>query len=402
MSASTTQSHAQKPKVILTCDPELDDNNSLIRFFLYSTDYDIRGLIYASSQYHWKGDGKGTTCWVPGREYELLGMTEPMTSYRYAWNERFIDDDVDAYAEVYDNLKIHNPDYPSPEYLRSVIREGNVAFEGDFSKDTPGSELIKRELLDNDTAAIFIQVWGGASTVARALKSIQDIYSGQPYWKELKKRVSRKIVLCLSGDQNETFARYIHPYWPEVRQMETNGQQVDLGYYAPINAKAEDKVYYSPEWTEMNILSKGPLGVRYRVWGDGKQMVKGDKFDFFGVSELGEEELKRQGYMLWIPLQRKGTFISEGDTYCFLNLIDNGLDAWKDQSWGGWAGAKLDIPKDTIDRAAYIKDALGLPDFTPAVQNGLAARMAWSVTPEYKKANHEPVIESPDFIDAIP
>ena len=71
---------AEKPRVIITCDPELDDNNSLIRFLLYSTDFDIRGLIYASSQFHWKGDGKGTTWWVPGREYDRIGKATPMAS----------------------------------------------------------------------------------------------------------------------------------------------------------------------------------------------------------------------------------------------------------------------------------------------------------------------------------
>ncbi|WP_417935539.1 nucleoside hydrolase-like domain-containing protein [Flagellimonas amoyensis] len=45
---------------MVTANPELDDNNSLIRFLLYSTDYDIEGLICTSSGYHWKGDGKGT------------------------------------------------------------------------------------------------------------------------------------------------------------------------------------------------------------------------------------------------------------------------------------------------------------------------------------------------------
>jgi hypothetical protein len=32
------------------------------------------------------------------------------------------------------------------------------------------------------------------------------------------------------------------------------------------------------------------------------------------------------------------------------------------------------------------------PNFTPAAQNGLAARMKWSVTPTYAGANHEPVV----------
>ena len=39
---------SSKPRVIITCDPELDDLNSLIRFLLFSTDFRVEGLIYAS------------------------------------------------------------------------------------------------------------------------------------------------------------------------------------------------------------------------------------------------------------------------------------------------------------------------------------------------------------------
>ena len=36
--AQTSSEDTTKPRVIITCDPELDDNNSLIRFLLFSTD----------------------------------------------------------------------------------------------------------------------------------------------------------------------------------------------------------------------------------------------------------------------------------------------------------------------------------------------------------------------------
>ena len=54
-----TESAAQKPRVVVTTDPELDDSNSLVRYLLFSTDFRTEGLIYASSQFHWKGDGTG-------------------------------------------------------------------------------------------------------------------------------------------------------------------------------------------------------------------------------------------------------------------------------------------------------------------------------------------------------
>ncbi|MBD0333105.1 MAG: DUF1593 domain-containing protein, partial [Chitinophagaceae bacterium] len=67
---SAQDSYTQvRPRIVVTADPELDDNNSLIRFLLYSSDLNIEGIIYASSQFHWKGDGKRTRWFVPGREY---------------------------------------------------------------------------------------------------------------------------------------------------------------------------------------------------------------------------------------------------------------------------------------------------------------------------------------------
>lgn len=34
-----------KPRTIVTCDPELDDNNSMIRFILHATDFQIDILV---------------------------------------------------------------------------------------------------------------------------------------------------------------------------------------------------------------------------------------------------------------------------------------------------------------------------------------------------------------------
>ena len=138
---------ADKPRVVMTADPELDDNNTLIRAVLYSTDFDVEGLVYASSGVHWRGDGRGSTQYWPGSEYSRLGMClTGCTSWRWpaADKERFINQIVDAYAKVYSNLRVHNSAYPDPAILRSKIKWGNVDFEGDYSKDTDGSNLIKK------------------------------------------------------------------------------------------------------------------------------------------------------------------------------------------------------------------------------------------------------------------
>ncbi|HJQ66807.1 MAG TPA: nucleoside hydrolase-like domain-containing protein [Gemmatimonadales bacterium] len=401
-----------KPRVVVTTDPELDDANSLIRYLLYSADFRTEGLIYASSQFHWKGDGTGKKVSVPNREYSRWGLNLcPCASYRWAPDEHYIDIAVATYAQLYPNLRVHDPNYPTPAELQSVIRWGNVEFDGDISKDTPGSDLIKSLLLDDEPGPVYLLAWGGESTIARALKSIEEQYRGTPEWSVIYGKVSRKAMLSAAGDQDDTYATYIHPNWPDIRSLPAGVGGVALGYEAQASVSAEDSIYYSTDWTRANISSRGAFGALYRVWGDGKQMVRGDSFDYFGLSGYTADQLKAQGYIVWTPPRAKGSFLGEGDTFTFLNLIDNGLHGYETATPGGWAGrgpnaatpatGQSPLPQVTINSyddllklqemaAARPRPASPNPNFTPAAQHGFAARLAWSVTPTYAGANHEP------------
>lgn len=410
LSSCTSQKLSQdqiKPRIVVTCDPELDDLNSLIRFLLYSTDFRVEGLVYASSQFHWKGDGKGTKWFVLGREYTQHGLDYgSMESWRWAEGERFIHDAVEAYEKVYLNLKIHNPDFPTPEELKSKIRFGNIEFDGDISKDSPGSDLIKSLILDDIPGPLFITAWGGGSTIARALKSIQETYENTPEWDGLKEKISDKVILSLSGDQDDTYANYIKPIWPDIETLEPRGGNVGLAYNVQASVKPEYAFYYEPEWVKENISSKGPLGAMFRIWGDGIQMLEGDIFDYFGFYEYTDDELREMGYIVWTPVHKKGSWLAEGDTHTFLNFLDNGLRAYEDQNYGGWAGRKMETSM-SMDFSALLNDSVAIteymrqqtetdyPDFIPAAQNGLAARFHWSVTSNYEDANHNPIINAP-------
>lgn len=447
LAAIIASGQQRKPRVVITADPELDDNNTIIRAILYSSDFQIEGLVYTSSAFHWKGDGKGTTQYMPGSEYARLGLC-PCTSWRWAPDEHFIDNIVDAYAKVYPNLKVHNPNYPSPAELKSKIKWGNVDFEGDYSKDTSGSNLIKSLLLDDQPGPLYVTAQGGQSTIARALKSIHDEYANTPRWEAIRDKVSMKLIVIPSGDQDGTYARYIQPNWPEVteRQLST----MDFGYFVRAGLTPQNRVYVSASWTRENISSRGPLGALYRVWGDGKQMVKGDRTDFFGLSGYTADQLKKLGYMVWMPPQEKGSFIGEGDTPTFLNLVDNGLRAYENRRWSGWGGssrslnvpplglgnakitpagpddpgiaiglapagstANRDLKMETAPTGAAVSGNFGSQPiaaanaaanarFFAAAQNDFAARLKWSVTQKFRDANHEPKvgIDAPAEISA--
>ena len=405
-----------RPRIVITADPELDDNNSLIRFLLYSSDLQIEGLIYASSGYHWAGDGKGTKWFVPGREYNRFGLNLcPCESWRWANDERFIHDAVEAYANVYPNLKVHNPNYPDPRELQLKIRYGNIDFDGDISKNTPGSDLIKALMLDEKPGPLFITAWGGQSTIARALKSIQEQYEYTMEWEAIRKKIARKVVLLPSGDQDDTYATYIRPNWPDIEYRQFKGGP-NYGYGAQLGAKLENSVYLTAAWMKENVTDRGPLGALYRVWGDGKQMVKGDIMDYFGLSGYTSDELKKKGYAVWMPVQPKGSWLGEGDDHTFMNMLGNGLRAHEAGSYGGWGGREagkkdaatmfsLAAAQDTsasamasslstlTDQLAKGAQAMAYPDFFPQAQRDFAARLKWSVTPQYANANHEPVVK---------
>jgi Protein of unknown function (DUF1593) len=450
--AQQRQGAKAKPRVVITADPELDDNNTLIRAILYSSDFKIEGLVYVSSQFHWRGDGKGTTQYIPGREYTRVGLC-PCTSWRFASDEHFIDNIVDAYAKAYPNLKVHDLGYPTPAELKSKVKWGNIEFDGDFSKDTDGSNLIKSLLLDDQPGPLYVTAQGGESTIARALKSIYEQYTNTPQWSEIREKVSRKLVIIPSGDQDGTGAGYIRPNWPDVSEWQFEGGP-NFGYGAQIRIASQAKEYVSAAWTEENILSRGPLGALYRVWGDGKQMVKGDRTDYFGLSGYTADQLRQMGYMVWMPPQEKGSFLGEGDDPTFINLIDIGLRAYENPSWGGWGGhlrppnePQIDLfgggvpvpklPPDTSGIArglapagsnanapntekksgppASIDFSKLMPKISPrtaaisasffaAAQNDFAARLKWAITSKFNDANHPPKvgIKGPPDVSARP
>ena len=384
-----------RPRTIVTADPELDDLNSLIRLVLYSNELQIEGLIYASSRFHWRGDGNGTGFFLPGREY-----AEARTSWRWAPDERFIDDVVDAYAQVHENLVVHDPRYPSPAHLRSVVCEGNVSFEGDTSEETDGSRLIARALLDDRPGPVHLQVWAGTSTIARALMSIEEQYRGSSEWERVRKAVSEKAIITKFASQDDTYEDYIKPRWPDIRV--TDVATFAWGYFARRVLTEQEMPLLSADWLRDHVTTVGPLGALYRVWGDGRKMVEDDPTDYFGLAGYTADQLRAMGYGVWADPEQAGEWISEGDTTNMLNLVVPSLRGHEHPSFGGWGGRAIRTP-DTPDTWTVrgAEDALGDGSIPPEqsvvrwfadAQADFAARLRWTVSARFAEANHHPTL----------
>ncbi|MDN5570486.1 MAG: DUF1593 domain-containing protein [Propionibacteriaceae bacterium] len=390
-----------KPRTIVTTDPELDDLNSMLRFLLYANEVDIAGLVYASSQFHCAGDPDAG---VPPHRWPAPG------------DRLHIDEAVDAYAAVHHTLTVHADGYPTPDALRAVIAEGNVKVTGEYATDTPGSDLIRAALLDDDPRRLYVQVWGGPATLASALRSIETEFSGTDAWDAIARKVSDKLFITAFWKQDATFDDYIRPHWPEVEFRDV--ATTTWGYMTRRVLLPDDLALVSEEWTRDHISAMGPMGAAYRVWGDGKFMAPGDTEDYFGLQGHSADELRAQGYRVWIDPLPAGGFISEGDSSAFALLVDNGLRAHLHPTWGGWGGRQTrsdddphlwtnhlrmpgipgadetPVPASALDRGP---DGAPRPDYATArwwryIQADFAARLRWTVTPQYAEANHHPVV----------
>ncbi|WP_163536285.1 DUF1593 domain-containing protein [Gracilibacillus sp. YIM 98692] len=380
----------KKLRTVVMHDPELDDQNTIVRYLLYSNQFETEGLIYSSSMFHWKGDGKGTL--FHGESEHSNFDLGPISSWRWDEGSRFIEEAVDIYAEVYPNLSVHAEGYPAPDALRSRIYEGNIDFPGNISKDSPGSNLIKKLILDDKPGPLYLLTGTGQSTIGRALKCIEEEFKHTEQWKRIYHKVSKKVIIQSFGDQDGVYENYIFPNWPgiEFRQMATT----IWGYFARQVVLKEDRHYLSAAWTRENVSKVGPFGEFYVVWGDGKQMHNNDITDFFGFSGVTVEQLKELGYSPWYGnVEEPGSWISEGDTSMFMNLLDNGLDGHVDASYGGWGGRNgKDVDPDGVASKDYSSSC-----WFGAAQRDFAARLKWTVTSKYEDANHQPIVNVVDL-----
>ncbi|MFB6320604.1 nucleoside hydrolase-like domain-containing protein [Saccharicrinis sp. FJH54] len=351
-----------KPRVIVTTDGEADDRASMVRFLLTSNEFDVEGIINSSSQFHWVG-GEGWNAFHP-----------------VSW----VKDYIDLYAQVYDNLKKHDPEYPSPEYLLSKWKVGNITGIGEDKIRTEGATWIAQVLLDEkDPRPVWVQAWGGCNTIARALKIIQEDHP------EKMKAVAGKLRLFLIWEQDESYQDYIRPNWEAYGIPTIISDQFDcMAYIWPKVLPEEMKPYFEADWMNSRILKgHGPLCA---VYGN-----------------------------------NSGAFNAEGDTPSFLYTIPNGLRSMESPAWGGWGGRYVlvrnnvwmdPLPDSTFERpqgrwfidnswskkmehdtdtdkvrirTAYFKPIWRWFD---DVQNDFAARADWCVM-DYGSANHHPVVQ---------
>lgn len=349
--------------VVLTdIENEPDDAESMVRLMLYSNQIDIEGLIATTSTH-------------------LRDRTAE-------WRIREI---VDAYGKIRDNLLVHEPDYPTADFLHSLIKKGIPKYGmGGVGKgmDTEGSEWLIQVVDKEDPRPVWVSVWGGANVLAQALWKVKHTRTSE----ELVEFVSRIRVYTIS-DQDDS-AWWIRKEFPDLFYIVSPGENYLHATWSGISgepwygfASGADTSLVRNTWLRHNIIrNHGPLGAEY-------------------------PEVE---------------YAMEGDTPSFLSLIPNGLNEPEHPDFGGWGGRyELYIPRfleyrhfehhepetrpiwtdvaDVVtgkDGRKYIDNHATIWRWRDHYQNDFAARMDWCVK-SYGEANHppDPKINTPGKVD---
>lgn len=315
-----------KPRVINTTDlrADPDDQQSLVRQLVLSNDFDLEGLVVT------------TSCWRKTQDQSGMDL---------------LDDIVDAYGHVVSNLRVHDADFPSLAYLRSISVMGQTGYSmGDVGQghDSGGSNLIIAAVDKNDPRPVWVTCWGGCNTVAQAIWKVQSTRSEA----ELRTFLGKLRVYDILG-QDEAAAWMAHQFPNDLLLIRAGG----LVY----NWQPTDT------WVDANVQSHGALGAVYpdRVWA------------------------------------------IEGDSPAFLHLVPNGLHDPNRPDQGGWGGR---FGSTKVCGVAAMEPVTGQGAYSPyclytdaaeggssisrwrdAIANDFAARMDWSVTSNFADANHHPI-----------
>lgn len=223
---------ANKPRVLVLTDissltsgvREPDDGQSLIRFLLFSNEFDVEGFVASSNLGHGQ-------------------VVRP----------ELIRQGIDAYAAVWPNLRRHMPGYPDPALLRDRVKEGQpiagpkVPVEASVGegKDTEGSNWIVRTAMSPDPRPLWILIWGGSADLAQALWRTRD-----------NPALRRKLRVHAVHDQDST-GQWIRKTFPDLFYV-LRGDAVRGTY------RGGDTTLVSPDWVETNVREgHGPLGALY-------------------------------------------------------------------------------------------------------------------------------------------
>ncbi|UWX54589.1 DUF1593 domain-containing protein [Maribacter litopenaei] len=184
---------------------------------------------------------------------------------------------VDYYEADYQLMSKNNPNYPTPEYIRSISKVGNIEFEGDYRFETEGSKLIEDLIMEDDMRPLHIQHWGGINTTVRALYSIYEQYHGTPEWEKVLEKVVAKVRFRGSGEDNCRADNKIDEMFPGLQDLGygqgffSHGSFFAASYNSPGRVADELQPYLHADFI-LDAYKKGHGKLPSEIWlmGEGR------------------------------------------------------------------------------------------------------------------------------------
>jgi len=357
VSITTFAQANKKLRVLVLTDIEADpdDTQSLIRFLIYSNQWDVEGLI-ATTSIHQK------TRVAPESILKVL----------------------DAYKKVQPNLLKHEPGYPTYDVLEAKVKKGLAVYgmEGvGEGKDSEGSEWIIKVLEKNDSRPVWISVWGGPNTLAQALWKIRQTKSAED-----AEKLYKKIRIYTISDQDDS-GPWIRKNYPGIFYIVTPGYNYTkatwLGIAFPLPGSNTEVV--SNDWLAKNIQQgHGPLGAEYP---DVAYGMEGDTPSFLNLISNGLNAPEHPNIGGW------------GGRYEFYlpQFEDSNTGMFKRENWPKdepetrpiWTNAN-DSVISPIDKKSYVGNRETIWRWRAEFQNDFAARMLWTIK-NFNECNHPPI-----------
>lgn len=302
-----------------------DDVQSMVRFLLYSNEFEVEGLVASAG------------------------------TFANVARKRNILDILDLYAKVYENLRRHDPQYPTPDGLRALTWQGLDGSWGSTNvgtnakpldeilgkgKDTAASDAIINVVDRPDPRPVWVCVWGGSREVAQAIWKVRATRSQG----ELERFLGRlRIYLVVRQDST---TQWLLDFFPSLFVILSEKNYMGMFW----NMYGSDPKLGDLAWINANIRQgHGPLGAVYPQSG-------------------------------WDP---KYPGVQEGDTPSFLHLVSaaRGLNNPEKPDQPGWGGQFI-CPAPSKNH--WFDDPAGtqtVSRWRAAVQEDFARRVQWMLDP---------------------
>jgi hypothetical protein len=267
-----------KPRILVSTDiggTDPDDNQSMAHLLMYSDKFEIEGLVSSPSY--------GT-----GSKEEILRM-------------------IGLYEKDLPKLGAHQKGFSSPEYLRTVTKQGyhGMASYIGYTTPTEGSKWIVQCAKKKSTQPLWVLVWGGLEDLAQALHDAPEI--------------QRKIKVYWIGGPNKKWSAnsyaYIASSFPNLWFIEVNSSY--YGFFSNTNSLDSVK---SSDYYDKYIHGAGTLGK------DFKNYYKGE--------------------------------VKMGDTPSLLYMMDGDPADPARESWGGSFEKLTRSPRVVFDRITNLADTV--------------------------------------------